>query len=123
MPNPPSDLEVVRACARVMGLRVLDYNTLCLSAKEMKLVHVGRTSADLPEVYDPLHDKAQCFALVEKFDMVIERETRDRSLFGVTLFLPVKGRKNATFVVRAEAELARAVCLCVYRLHEGKGKA
>lgn len=63
-----TDLEIVKACADAMGLRLLT------EANPHKSWHGLMFSNSNPSVlfiesggYDPLHDDAQCFALVKKY--------------------------------------------------------
>ena len=104
------DQEAVRLCAEAMGLfKLPEYG---LGNDGYPLNHATET------VYDPLTNGEQCLALVERFDMVIERE-KDNS-FGVTLFGNERKGGHPTFVIRNEPNLRRAIVHCVAKQRAAK---
>ena len=100
-----SDLEITRACAEAMGGKVEhDLPRGNMSAGWIRLD--GR-------VYDPLHDDAQCFALVERFgpSIGVNGFSRDWSVH-------IKiGRK--TYWAKNE-NLNFAICEAVAKMHRGE---
>ena len=94
-----TDLEITILCAQAMSLDVYKDNGVVMFRSGYR--------------YIPLHDRAMCFSLIERFDIVIERE-RNNKLFGVTLFSDCATCK--TFVERSSPDLKRAICLCVARM-------
>jgi len=57
-----TDLEIMKACAEALSIDVYQSKNRCGET----LVDVLRNHID-GEVYDPLHNDAQCMALVKKF--------------------------------------------------------
>ena len=94
-----TDLEITKLCAEAMGLMPVSYYP--------------------DENYDPLHDDAQCFALVKKFQVVIEREMRNTREFAVTVF-PSRGFGASVSSVRNSTDLNRAICECVAHMQKAK---
>jgi len=61
-----TDLEITRRCAEAMGLDKFEWQTpgIVTGSNLPILMPSGRIS------YDPLHDKAQAFELVERFPLL-----------------------------------------------------
>ena len=100
------DLEATRLCAQAMGVEMPDNDPVAMAFTQGRV----RTAEGWTR-YDPLHDDAQCFALVKRFDMVIERE-KDKT-FGVTLFHGTYKSGKPVEVVRNEPNLNRAIAYVV----------
>lgn len=96
----------------------LTINRLCAEAVGWSPIGPEWNSYGLDLHYDPLHNDAQAFALVKRFDMVIERE-KDNS-FGITLFGNERKGGHPTYIVRNEPNLNRAVCTAVATLQASK---
>jgi len=65
-----TDLELTKACAEAMGYQ------WSAPRHEAQWLNSDNGVGGLRKRwkhYDPLHDKAQCFALIETFDMTITR--------------------------------------------------
>ena len=102
-----TDLEITKACAQAM-----EYDVTGTHHGGLPVMVLGHG------IYDPLHDDAQAMALVKKFDIIIEREVRNRKLFGVTIFsCRSHGKKaGALATVRDMPDLNRAICECVAQM-------
>ena len=79
------DLAMIKACAEAMGLRLLiayppgdmrhcgdGWNGLMFSASPHPCLFIDSGA------YDPLHDDAQCFALVKKFRIYLDPDFNDQ---------------------------------------------
>lgn len=101
------DLEIVKACAEAMGFETLTYAGMVYIAMNAR----GQAGSK----YDPLHDDAQCLALVKKLELRLqEPETQpsaDRR-WRVTCWTPLK-------TVAQNVDLNRAVCECVANMKRG----
>lgn len=101
-----TDLEITRACAEAMELPNLGDVLLTLGFLQ------SGSSATIACTYDPLHDDAQCMALVKRFLITLERAT------GIDLWYAQIFAKTSA----EDADLNRAICLCVARITRGESK-
>lgn len=85
------DLEIVRRCAEAMGIKVEKYQ------------HVEAYRIVAGPTYDPLHDAAQAFALVERFRFGISPPGIRDGVWAVS------GDHGGTL----STDLKRAICLAV----------
>lgn len=93
-----SDIELVKACAELMGgiaTELPDFDGLWL---------VGNNSYS----YDPLHNDEQCFALVKRFGLCISRLSE-------TWYVDASDDGDAA-TANHPADLNRAICECVSKL-------
>lgn len=108
-----TDLEVTRLCAEAVGLKVMGQSAV--SPESAWVCKWGRSGS---LQYDPLHDDAQCMALLFRLsgegEVIIQPGEFQFNCddFGIA-------RRHA--IVRP-ADLRRAVCLCVANLQQGKEK-
>lgn len=96
-----TDIELTRACAEAMGLTVH--------------FHRGRFSfyADSAKhYYDPLHDKAQCFEMVERFRLHV--------CPGIAWAVWPDGRGPENAHDADDPDLPRAVVQCVAAMHAAR---
>ncbi len=105
-----TDAELIRACAEAMGISLPEDDPVSLAFTGGKT----RTSRGW-EKYDPLHDDAQAMALVKAHSMLIERDGGQGN-WRACVFNTVK----AGWIDTEDADLNRAICLCVSRLAKGR---
>lgn len=103
-----TDLELTKLCAEAMGYAVL------VGLGGMRIYRNGKVeevSGNIVAHFDPLHDDAQCLALVKKFH--IEISWNEDGVCTTNIFTAEPGRYIAYPV---STDLNRAVCLCVARM-------
>ena len=111
-----TDIELTRLCAEAMGLTVIDNSTLRLADGEDKLVHVDRwKGTGLPFVYDPLHDKAQAFELVERLHLQIGKTLRTDGDPHGKWFVSRTDKVDGV-----NSDLSRAIVECVAKMQKAK---
>ena len=99
-----TDLEITRACAEAMG-----YTAITQREESKKLdLSAAVVVAELTTIYRPLHDDAQCFALVKRFRLEVYCEPEHDNLW-----LCNEHHGEASM----HADLNRAICLCVSKMH------
>lgn len=105
--SEPSDLEITRKCAEAMGYKGEGISD-----------HWGGMPVFASEigVYDPLHDDAQCFALVKRFFLDVAN-IRNEYWAVTTGNFPSGGKVEWT----RDADLNRAICLAVARMKGAEG--
>lgn len=105
-----TDLEITKACAEAIGLAGYSPNGGALSK--------GSYAAGTIMVYDPLHDRAQAFELVERFDLVTEPDGScpECDYWAATWINRSRTKGQRTVAVRKEITLQRAICLCVAKM-------
>ena len=91
-----TDLEITKACAEAMGVKILAEGGFILASVNGCAV-----------AYDPLHDDAQAMALVKKFNLRIWRTN-----FNGACGWDVGGTDSP--------DLNRAICECVAKMQKGK---
>ena len=113
-----TDLEITKLCAEAMGHEYIYVGPeICIRTDGER---DARTKTPMYRmVYQPLYDDAQCFALVKKFQVVIEREMRNTREFAVTVF-PSRGFGASVSSVRNSTDLNRAICECVAHMQKAK---
>lgn len=112
-----SDLELTRACAEMMGLDRSPYGENRL---EVVTWHGPDGEHPTYRIYDPLHDDAQCFALVKKLGILLFKPQEKWQA------VPAKWWNNAPKYSYAEdynplaenTDLNRAICEAVAKLKE-----
>ncbi len=102
--NDLSDLDIVRLCARAMGYRIISERQASVELDcDAALVCEG-----VPEIYDPLTNKAQALDLV----MALRLTVIAAPLAGWI----VQGGQDANFTSETGTDLLRAICLCAARV-------
>ena len=115
-----SDLELCRLCAEAMGYKVIGP----YYADATELVVAERPESFSPFIfnYAPLKRDAQAMALVKRFRLVVEpfvhMEIPPHALWNVR----VPRSLNEPLIAGVDADLNRAICLCVARMQEAKRK-
>ena len=115
-----TDLEITKACAEAMGYVVLDAD------KPDVIERMGIWCSDIANgrtafVYDPMGIRggqpfdAQAMALVKKFRISINAYNPDYQAWPCVADPEISGLA-CTF----NADLNRAICECVYKLHTAK---
>ena len=99
-----TDLEITRLCAEAMQLDYYPEHGTVMFRNGTK--------------YNPLHDKAQCFELIERFRINISPSIYVKQLYAVTISAHGSDLVSATFF---DTDLASAVCLCVAKMQKAKG--
>jgi len=112
------DLTMTKLCAEAHGWTcepagLRRYRVYAAGDKEGETTPIYGIGEDwVMQKYDPLNDDSQAFELIKQFNLVIERE-KGGGLFGVTFIGERKGRSQ---VVRAAANLNRAIVECVAKM-------
>lgn len=102
-----TDLEATRLCAEAMGIHgVHEWEGKIYGRRPYYML-------GLPSLYDPLHDDAQCMALVKRFGLDMEW------FFG---FSPVPAVivSGGKFASEKTCDLNRAVVYCVAKMQAAK---
>lgn len=102
--EPLSDVEIVRACAEAMGYAITGthHGGLPLMTRERG-------------IYDPLRDKAQAVALVERFRLSLNHNCNGhRDSWCAQWF---NDDEIDDEIEVSDHDLSRAICTCVARLH------
>lgn len=95
-----TDLEITRLCAEAMGCRNKQYR--------------GPWDWEEDKKYDPIHDKAQAMALVEKFNLCITPPTiRADGRWGASVYPEI-------WIASSPTNLNRAICGCVAKMQTAK---
>lgn len=105
-----TDLEITRLVAEAMGLTVVE---------QLGGMRFPNTQAE-DSVYDPLHDKAQCFELIERFNIHISAPELPVLTQWVASCHITPDRADNAYA--RDAELKRAVCLCVVMQQQKRGE-
>lgn len=97
-----TDLEIIKRCAEKM-IFLGEYRAFHAPVDDDPWVEFpDGTGGD----YDPLHDDAQCFALVRKLKLDVYLRNYEPALWGA-----------GTMIAQAESnDLNRAICECVAKL-------
>ncbi len=101
------DLTVRRLCLKAVGLEQ-DHTTMLPAYFDAGLGEWGRVVE-----YDPFHDDAQCFALIEKFEPSIIRP--DSNGWWDVYML------DSEFSF-SDKDLKRCICLCCAQMQQTKGE-
>ncbi len=110
-----TDLELTRKCAEAMGftLKTLE-NGRTQVLQDGEVAYMIAPDFKIIQLYDPLHNDAQCFALVKRFELRLqepEAEPSNDRRWRVTAWEPYK-------TVAQHTDLNRAVCECVAQLRK-----
>ena len=105
-----TDLEITRLCAEAMGLEVIPRN---ISPDGKGGLQIHQTEHGPIKWYRPLHDDAQCMALVKKFGLAILNDDDDSWWVGLALDSPDTEYAEAS-------DLNRAICECVAKMQAAK---
>jgi hypothetical protein len=104
-----TDLEAVKLCAEAMGVR-LEWDGP--PADWQPMYYEGKTY----HIYEPLHDKAQAFELVERFPFIIEHN-------GLNYDVQVWNNPGAGWMKTiTDDDLARAIVTCVANMQAARRK-
>lgn len=95
-----NDMELTKLCAEAMGI------------EWRQIKNDLWTDVDECELYNPLHDDAQCMALVKKFMLAIGNNA--------DLTFVVYGKD---FAESENPDLNRAIVECVAKMQQAKGEA
>lgn len=115
-----TDLEITRLCAKAMGWHVGGLASKHVAFKVNNCAIIAGNDRGGESVYDPLHDDAQCFALVKRFRLNIEAIEVD--------YWSVINEEDATkhghdvMKIGSDKSLNRAVCICVAQMELAKAK-
>ena len=111
-----SDLEIVRLCAEAMDLtpyRAVSGGVIQHCSESGIYVVSDRDARGYTE-YDPLHDRAQCFELVEKLKLTVDFFAKEWTAMS----------HSPLYVRDASSDnLNRAICECAARVQMGKEQA
>lgn len=107
-----TDLEITKACAEAMGLKII------ATAGDGPDVYVEGPSYPGRQGYDIyfFNDDAQAMALVKKFGLLIGRGnfvTKRR----IVMF---PGKPESAAMCESETEINKAICECVAKMQKGK---
>lgn len=95
-----TDLEIIKACAEKMGIKVDGDHKVILVPEWNGVRYVAKE-------YDPLHDDAQAMALVKKLGLVVEPlYDAESGVWGVF----------SKTTIAQNADLNRAICECAAKL-------
>lgn len=100
-----TDLDKIKLCAEAMSLRVI------VDRDEIRLE--GWLGGDFEPTYDPLHDDAQCMALVKKFHLQLHFINPVRGWFVGPPGLDMPLGTSAS-------DLNRAIVECVAKMRAAK---
>ena len=111
------DLTMTRLCAEAMGYKLDDSEFNGGGRGNTGFDMLGRAVLDWHNgvTFDPLHDDAQCMALVKRCELSIDHTPPN--VYGWVIRLP------STPLERMDAygpDLNRAIVECVARLHQSK---
>lgn len=105
-----TDLEITKACAIAMGYGDDGPANKWLAYKVSECAILGRNEKGGHTIFNPLHDDAQCFALIERLEVSVQRAPS-----GWHAWIQLEP-------VQAEnADLKRAVGECVAQLTAVRG--
>jgi hypothetical protein len=99
-----NDYQIVKLCAEAMG-----YKTNQGVIDENDRLHICLEDKSKFTLYDPLHDDAQCMALIKRFNLRIDRDRGIPTKWGVY-------SKVNFDDIQFDTDLNRAVCLAVARM-------
>lgn len=95
------DIEMTKKCARMMGIEVFEFSNDAGTPPKLWCDWRGTGN----QVYDPLHDDAQAFALLKHFDL-------GRDKVGMEWHVWRSGHSGDI----ANANLNHAICECVSKM-------
>lgn len=98
-----NDLEAVKLCAEAMQL-------------SCRVDEAGRCWLYTGSIYNPLHDKAQSFELLERYSLSIDTQNH---LGGAPHYVAIRDDRAAAHYM--DKDLARAIVYCVAKLQAGLG--
>lgn len=102
-----TDLEITRLCAEAMGYQDVHIATASMGTQYVK--HTSRSISANTE-FRPLHDDAQCMALVKKFDLNIDAHAADGNSYVASTYKHEFWAEND--------DLNRAICECVAKMQK-----
>ena len=103
-----TDLEITKACAEMIGYpEYVNPDGRATKPVPPRILVLLMDQNATPELYDPLHDDAQCFALVKKFNLML-------------LWLEPQQLWSINFGVTRNQDLNRAICECVAKMHANR---
>jgi hypothetical protein len=112
-----TDLEMTKLCAEAMGI---DFGPELAATNDIQARQHEAMMKERIAAYDPLHDDAQCFALVKRFHMFIE----GRWLFSDEKTRPweveINDGEDSAWQA-ANSDLNRAIVECVAKMQRSQG--
>ena len=111
------DQEIVRLCAEAMGYTVMTQVFPAPSQNSPHDATVYVEDESMFAAYNPLHDDAQCMALIKRFHVDIDWHGDEE---GWQIYTSTKLWDRSDEVAD---DLNRAVCLAVARMQAAKSKA
>lgn len=115
-PQDLSDIEIVRACARAMGLKVSESHGSLFYMAGFAPVYDGEgtdcSGIEISLEYDPLTDKSQSMELVIALKLTID--------VGGVMGTGWLVRHYGAGIFAHEKDLLRAICLCAARIQLSK---
>lgn len=103
------DIDLVKACAKAMGIKTR------VAPFRGTIMRHWYWDANVERIYDPLHDDAQCFGLLKKFNLRVLEVGSGRD-WRVAIPHPIIGVICASY----ETDLNRAICECVAKAHKSR---
>ena len=100
----PTDTEIVRLCAKASG-----WKTKFVEPNGIYVLREKNPKSDWNH-YDPLHDDAQCFALVKKHRILV-KPMPDGKWFALAFW---------EYTETLSEDLNRAICECVSKMQKAK---
>ena len=101
------DREITRLCAQAMGWHVGKLASKVVAYKVNACAIIAGNAQGGESVYDPLHDDAQCMALVKRFGIGFD-PTRGEDFASAAI-----RDEHGTMLIYCDPSLNRAICLCV----------
>ena len=115
-----TDLDITRLCAEAMG-----WQRVRISALAVPGIHVdppfivgSLTGTSIDELYDPLHDDAQCMALIKRLDVALYRV----GPYDWQASIWSRERTQLVWSTENVPDLNRVVCECVAKMQQAKIK-
>lgn len=114
-----TDLEMVRACAEAMGWHTGKPASKVVAYPVNGCAIIAGNDRGGESVYDPLHDDAQCFALVKRFRISIKSAGEVGDPWCVEPHINPSGGYVTTCIDDAP-DLNHAICECVAAMQQAK---
>ncbi len=108
-----TDSEINRLCAVAMGWHTGPLASKVVPYKVNDCAIIAGNDRGGESVYDPLHDDAQCFALVKKFRLRIAPMILCTSKGNSKTWMAEYCTDSALYGYESGADLNRAICECV----------
>lgn len=107
-----TDLEITKFCAEAMGIPH-QLSQWFDNEQFVEILDSRNPDPDYAGAYDPLHDDAQCMALVKRLGLNVE-------WIPESAHIRARWLVSTRYVSAAETDLNRAVCSCVAQMQAAK---